>query len=161
MDVMITIPYESLLPLEQECEVLVDEIILDGYLYRRVSNHPVIHVNKTDLLRNPEDHVMIIKQNNVRADNKIDEPECIDQDLYEILKKERLLIAKEEKVSAYVILPNYSLVDMCTKLPTDKNTMLEVKGIREAKYKKYGERFIKVIDDYLKGNYDVDASEEN
>ena len=158
MDVMITIPNESVLPLEQEGELIIDEIILDGYLYRRVTNRPVMHVNKTDLLKNPEDHVMIIREMCTKPDRAV-ETGCIDHALYEILRKERLLIAKEENVSAYFICNNSTLVDMCTKLPTDKTTMLDVKGIGQTKYDKYGDRFIRVIDDYLKGIYDNDEAE--
>lgn len=153
MDAMITIPHESVCSLEQEGKLHIDEIILDGFLYRRISNHKVMHFDSSELLRNAEDHIMILKDKRIEDENPVTTL-MIDYNLFEILKKERLSIAKEENIAAYWICSNATLLDMCAKLPLDLSSMLEVKGIGQVKCDKYGIRFIKVIDDYLKGLYE-------
>jgi len=39
---------------------------------------------------------------------------------------------------------------MCAKMPTTKSDMLNVSGVGENKYGKYGERFIEVIKGFAK-----------
>ena len=39
---------------------------------------------------------------------------------------------------------------MCAKMPTTKSDMLNVSGVGENKYGKYGERFIDVIKEHAK-----------
>jgi ATP-dependent DNA helicase RecQ len=66
-------------------------------------------------------------------------------DLFECLRKLRAVIAKEEKMPPYIIFSDKSLIDMCMKLPFDKKEMLEVSGVGEYKFEKYGERFLQEI----------------
>lgn len=65
--------------------------------------------------------------------------------LFEKLRELRLQIAKEEKVPPYIVFTDKTLVDMCVKKPKNRGEMLGVSGVGEAKYKKYGERFLKCI----------------
>ena len=53
---------------------------------------------------------------------------------------------------AYIIFNDRTLIDMCVKLPTDKKSMLQVSGVGEAKFDKYGERFLSIISDYKDKN---------
>ena len=39
-----------------------------------------------------------------------------------------------------------TLIDMCVKKPTDRASMLEVSGVGEAEYEKYGERFLEELE---------------
>lgn len=65
--------------------------------------------------------------------------------LFERLRELRLQIAREEKVPPYIVFTDKTLVDMCVKKPKDQSEMLGVSGVGEAKYKKYGERFMECI----------------
>lgn len=69
--------------------------------------------------------------------------------IFEKLRELRLLIAKEEKVPPYIVFTDKTLVDMCVKKPTDKEEMLNVSGVGEAKYEKYGERFLVCLKEQL------------
>lgn len=62
--------------------------------------------------------------------------------IFEKLRELRLQIAKEEKVPPYIVFTDKTLVDMCVKKPSDKKEMLNVSGVGDAKYEKYGERFL-------------------
>ena len=51
----------------------------------------------------------------------------------------------------YVVFSDKTLVDMCVKLPMDRNEMLTVTGVGENKYEKYGEEFLDCIRVYTGG----------
>jgi len=65
--------------------------------------------------------------------------------LFEKLRSLRTEIAREEKVPPYIVFSDKSLVHMCILKPRSKREMLQVSGVGEYKYEKYGERFLQVI----------------
>ncbi|MCR4902582.1 MAG: DNA helicase RecQ [Butyrivibrio sp.] len=84
------------------------------------------------------------KKGNVILNSKGDE-------LFEKLRFLRKIIAADEKVPPYIVFSDKTLVDMCARLPFDKEQMLRVSGVGDNKYDRYGERFIEVIREYTKG----------
>jgi ATP-dependent DNA helicase RecQ len=68
-----------------------------------------------------------------------------DRDLLAVLKKKRLLLAKERGVPAYVIFPDKSLADMAVRRPVSLEEFAEVKGVGKSKLQRFGEIFIDVI----------------
>ena len=64
------------------------------------------------------------------------------QELFESLRELRLNLAREQGVPPYIIFSDKTLVDMCHKIPKNKAEMLEVYGIGEHKFEKYGEVFL-------------------
>ena len=54
-------------------------------------------------------------------------------------------IAKKEKVPPYIVFSDKTLIQMCVLKPETKEAMLEVSGVGEAKYQKYGEKFLKAV----------------
>ena len=73
-----------------------------------------------------------------------------DEALYEVLRKLRFALANEQKIPAYLIFSNATLVDMAGKKPTTINEFLQVSGVGEQKAEKYGEAFINAVKEYLK-----------
>ena len=53
--------------------------------------------------------------------------------------------AREEKVPPYIVFSDKTLVQMWITHPLDKASMLQVSGVGEFKYEKYGERFLKCL----------------
>jgi len=88
------------------------------------------------------------------APSKTEQPatKTIDKILFDKLKELRLTIAAEQKVPAFIILHDSSLVDMCIKLPKNLDSFMKVSGIGKVKAEKFGERFLRVIADYVGGN---------
>ncbi len=72
-------------------------------------------------------------------------------DFFEILRGLRTEIAREESLPPYLIFSDRTLVDMCVKLPMNREEMLNVAGVGERKYEKYGERFLNRIQEYAGG----------
>lgn len=77
------------------------------------------------------------------------EPSNIDKKLFARLKNLRKQIAQEDDVPAFVIFSDASLADMSEKLPTSKQAFLDVSGVGQTKLERYGEPFIRLIEDYL------------
>ncbi len=55
--------------------------------------------------------------------------------------------ARVEGVEGYRVLNNAALEELVRKLPRDKDTLCEVKGIKDAKYRKYGKTLLAMIAD--------------
>ena len=68
-----------------------------------------------------------------------------DETLFETLRKLRMEIAREAKVPPYIVFSDKSLVHMCILKPQNKEEMLQVSGVGEYKYEKYGERFLGIL----------------
>lgn len=68
-----------------------------------------------------------------------------EETLFEMLRKLRVQIAKEEKVPPYIVFSDKTLAHMCIIKPANKEEMLSVSGVGEFKYEKYGERFLAAI----------------
>lgn len=65
--------------------------------------------------------------------------------VYDLLRKKRKEIGDKTKIPLYGILSNEQLALMAQNPPKTKEDFLKIKGINEAKYKQWGEIFIKTI----------------
>ncbi len=76
----------------------------------------------------------------------------VDNELFEILRRLRHEIAVGEKVPPYMVFGDSTLKELSSRMPVDKEQMLEVSGVGERKYDKYGQQFIQKIMNYLNSN---------
>ena len=65
--------------------------------------------------------------------------------LFEALRTLRRGIAGEEKVPPYIVFSDKTLVHMCVEKPGTKEEMLNISGVGEFKFEKYGERFLEAV----------------
>ena len=70
--------------------------------------------------------------------------------LFEILRKLRSEIAKEEEVPAYVIFNDATLRQMEAERPMSDEEFLNIEGVGRAKLEKYGDVFIKAVIEFQK-----------
>jgi len=68
-----------------------------------------------------------------------------DPELFVRLRALRFEIAKKEKVPPYIIFSDKTLIDMSAKVPKNREEMLNVSGVGEVKFQRYGEAFLNVI----------------
>lgn len=71
-----------------------------------------------------------------------------DQSLFENLKAARSLLAKAQKVPAYVIFHDKTLIELARHKPDTLQAMLDINGIGEAKLERYGQPLLDVIIQY-------------
>jgi len=63
---------------------------------------------------------------------------------FEALRSLRSKLATKANVPAYVVFSDKTLLDMVQKLPENKQEMLDVHGIGEVKFERYGEMFLEL-----------------
>jgi len=76
---------------------------------------------------------------------KVVDDEVVEKDeTFERFRALRMQIATKAEVPAYIVFSDKTLLDMAHKLPQNKSEMLEVNGIGEVKYERYGEAFLEL-----------------
>ncbi|SFR65239.1 DNA helicase RecQ [Anaeromicropila populeti] len=90
-------------------------------------------------------------QNRVRKSRSSDILNSKGLELFDCLREIRLLMAREQAVPPYIICSDKTLIDMCCKVPMDRNEMLEVNGFGDYKFEKYGEAFLEAIRKFTDG----------
>jgi len=66
----------------------------------------------------------------------------LNTEAFESLRSLRAEIAKEEGKPAYIVFGDKTLKEMANALPQDKLQMLDINGVGEVKYERYGEQFL-------------------
>ena len=137
---------------------LIEELLLEGYI--DTGEYQVLKLGDISRLKNTETKVLVkitdedkmAKRKEKPKKNKkgMDSLTSAGFKLFDKLKELRLEIARAEKIPPYIVFNDKTLIDMCAKMPTTKSDMLNVSGVGENKYGKYGERFIAVIKEYMK-----------
>ncbi len=74
------------------------------------------------------------------------------EELFEILRELRTRLAREEGRPPYLIFNDATLKSMCARKPTSPAEMLNVSGVGEHKYEKYGDEFLNLIIDFTNKN---------
>lgn len=69
----------------------------------------------------------------------------IENDIYSRLHKLRNKIADDQGIKKYFVFNNETLRKMAIEKPETKEEMLEIKGVGDITYDKYGEQFLKAI----------------
>jgi ATP-dependent DNA helicase RecQ len=69
--------------------------------------------------------------------------------LFDALREERLLIAKELNSQAYMILSDNSLRELSIYYPTTEDDLHFINGFGQVKVNRFGARFLKVINEHL------------
>ena len=71
----------------------------------------------------------------------------LDQGSFEALRALRSEIAKEEGKPAYIVFGDKTLKEMANTLPQSKEAMLDVNGVGEVKFERYGDKFLSLCID--------------
>ena len=82
----------------------------------------------------------------------------LNPELFQQLKELRAGIAAEAGMPAYVVFSNHTLHDMCRRMPSTPDELLEVSGVGRTKANRYGERFLAAIASYRAAHPDDAAA---
>lgn len=141
---------------EAELRTLISQMTERGYLYQTQEKYSVLKLGDITPLKDENIRVIMRTYEEKEPDKKkkiqktvrkrsTDALTSAGYDLFEILRKLRLEIAKEESMPPYIIFSDKTLIDMCVKKPSDEEEMLNVSGVGANKLKKYGQRFLQEI----------------
>mgnify|MGYP004474298383 FL=1 len=132
---------------------VIDKMLLDGYVRETDDMYRILKLTETsDMLISGEEH-LIMKWSERKEEFKKEKrtPKSLDADglmLFERLRMLRIDIARNENVPPYIVFSDKALTDMCIKRPHTKAEMLNVNGVGENKYERYGKEFLKCIKEH-------------
>lgn len=75
-----------------------------------------------------------------------------DQEMFEVLRKERKRIADEKNVPPFVIFSDKTLHEMATYFPQSESSFLDINGVGHAKCAAYAPSFLPLIKEYAQTN---------
>ena len=133
---------------------LVEQLVLEGYL--TVGDYQVLKMGDISRLKNTDARVLVkitdddkLPERTAASNKKTRATDALTSAGYELfdrLRKLRLELAREENLPPYIIFSDKTLIDMAAKVPVSKSEMLNVSGVGENKFSKYGESFISVVE---------------
>ncbi|MDY5883208.1 MAG: DNA helicase RecQ [Roseburia sp.] len=132
---------------------LLEQMVMEGYLV--VGDYQVIKLGDISALKASGTKVLVKITDEDKLPEKASKPKkkakgtesltSAGFQLFHKLRALRLEIAREEKMPPYIIFSDKTLIDMAAKVPSNKEEMMNVSGVGENKFAKYGERFLSVI----------------
>ncbi|MBD5137573.1 MAG: DNA helicase RecQ [Lachnospiraceae bacterium] len=147
---------------ERKLKQIINEMVMREFLHKTDDRYSVITLAaKSRLLLNGEER-FIIKVNeeqektiNTRKQRTSDVLNSKGFELFDRLRELRLTLAKKEGMPPYIVCSDKTLADMCVKQPFTKEEMLNVNGIGENKFNKYGNEFINAVKEFTEGKKQV------
>ena len=124
----------------------INTLIALGYL-NYGGEYPVVSLNNNSIEIVKGQRTVWIREHKINKASFI-----VDNELFEILRRLRHEIAVDEKVPPYMVFGDSTLKELSSRMPVNKEQMLEVSGVGERKFDKYGDRFIEKIISYINSN---------
>lgn len=159
---------------EVRLKQMINKLLLDGYLVQTNDKYGLLRIGPAGRELLSGEHTVIMKlakedvhpvkeqENGIKIKQKrrTDLLNSKGLQLFEELREIRTKLAKEEGMPPYIIFSDKSLTDMCMKVPMTREEMLEVSGVGEHKYQKYGQIFLDAIAGFTGGKKEIYYYEE-
>ena len=126
---------------QKEIRAIIDLLIGDGYIEVLKGEFPTLKLTKKaySFIKNRE----IFLRKTAVVDKKVSYE---GEQYFEALKKLRYEIARGEGKPPYTVFSDKTLREMAKYLPVNKEEMLEINGVGEVKFERYGAQFIGAIE---------------
>lgn len=143
---------------ERALKQIIQEMLMREFLRKTDDRYSVITLTaNSGLLLNGEERFIIKvneeqeKSQTARRQRTSDVLNSKGLELFNRLRELRLLLAKDEGMPPYIICSDKTIIDMCVKQPFTKEEMLNVNGIGENKFSRYGNEFIHAVKEFTGG----------
>lgn len=142
---------------ESEIRLLINRMLEEGYLVQTEGEYSVLRLGNIEALKDGCGRIMVRKFEEREDAPRRREKRAKSSDaltgagykLFEKLRRLRYAIAKEEAVPPYIIFSDKTLIDMCARVPKNRQEMLDVSGVAERKFDRYGQRFLDEIAEFI------------
>ena len=137
---------------------IIRQLIHRGYLIQDIARYsvlkltpsagPVLRAEEAVVLARPRARVARpakVRKAHASGRGAVVELASEDEPLFERLRDLRRTLAAEQKVPAYVVFSDATLVGMATVKPKTREEFLEVSGVGQTKLERYGEVFLEAI----------------
>ncbi len=135
---------------------LIDVLLERGLLTADPERYNALFLTKTGnaLMRGRgELHIRLPREKKPETGRRTEELSAdVDEKLFEKLRALRTKVAQRAGVPPYVVFSNATLADMAARQPKSEYELLGVRGVGEAKARRYGAEFVDCIRDYLEEN---------
>ena len=140
---------------EKDIRLLIDRMLAEGYIIQTDGEYRVLQMGDITKLKEEGTRVVVRKAEERKESAKSGTGKRRSTDAltgagYRLF--ERLVIAKEEAVPPYIVFNDKTLIEMCVRQPGSKQEMLAVSGVGENKFRKYGQRFLDEIAEFIAEN---------
>jgi len=88
---------------------------------------------------------LVIKKKMVKASNETEKRVDFDQKIFDFLRELRKELADRDNVPAYIVFSDKTLKEIAVKRPVSKSEMLDINGVGEVKFERYGKIFLEKI----------------
>ncbi|KON86832.1 ATP-dependent DNA helicase [Sporosarcina globispora] len=129
---------------EKEIADMINYLLAEDYLILTDGKYPTVKLSAK---------AVPVLKGQKRIYMKINEPGPVQEteennELFEMLRKLRKKISDEENVPPFVVFADTALKEMSRYFPVSKDMMLNIKGVGQMKFDKYGEYFIQAIKEF-------------
>ncbi|MEA4922424.1 MAG: DNA helicase RecQ [Eubacteriaceae bacterium] len=145
---------------DMELRSLISQLVSEKYLYLTNDKYGLLQMGDITPLKEQDAQVIVrmYEEKEPERRKKQSRKSSMDSltgagfELFEKLRSLRLQIAREEAMPPYIVFSDKTLIDMCVRMPEDKTEMLDVSGVGDVKYEKYGRKFLDEILAYQTGH---------
>ena len=137
---------------------IIRQALVTGYLVKEIESYGLIRItargkaffNQPSSFMMTEDHkyeehdVIHVAQNKPLG--------ILDNNLMQLLISLRKRVAEVNEVPPYAVFQENSLEEMCLKYPVSQDELVNINGVGEGKAKRYGKKFIGLINNYVDEN---------
>ena len=146
---------------EDRLRDIVNSMILDGYLRLTGDEYPVLQIGQraNELLKEngqveikvaaKEEVIIKLPDAKIKPEKSAGAVQLYDEELFNKLRAVRMEIATRQRVPAFVVFSDSTLIDMCQKMPTSDHDFLQVTGVGQIKMERYGEKFLQTIREFI------------
>lgn len=118
---------------------LIKALIDFGYVNLKEGTYSMLQLNEKSysILKSKQRVILKLSYEN--------EEKVINSDLFNKLRIWRRDTAIKEGVKPYIIFSDATLIELCNKLPKTEQELLQIRGMGEKKFNKYGEELLKIL----------------
>jgi ATP-dependent DNA helicase RecQ len=125
----------------------IKDLVSMGYLKQTGDQYPLLALtNKSASVLRGEEKVMFVQSAHTKEAKT--EEMVFEEELFDMLKTLRMEIARKEKIPAYIVFSDATLLELATYLPLTPDAMRRISGFGEVKLERYGEVFLESITAY-------------
>lgn len=139
---------------------IIRQLVSQNLLTVDMNSHSelVITSQGADFLRNKRDIRLRLEEKPPRARQTLAEKASVaaaslttevERHLLQSLKELRLSIAREQNLPPYIVFQDRTLIDMVLMKPRTLNQLSMVNGVGQSKLQKYGDEFLRVINEII------------
>ena len=127
----------------------------EGMINKKIEDYGTLKISSIGLefLKSPFDFFMLENINKITVNaSQHNKATDTDKELINLLKKLRKTISENKSIPPYIVFQDISLNEMSLKYPTTLQELSKIHGVGEGKARKFGDKFITLINDYVKKN---------